>query len=140
MDFLQGRLQVALAEERLKDSVGRHHHREGSAGEWRVADITANELNTRGQTRTTRARSRPRQHLLGAIDTDEPNPGAAKRQGNTARAAAQLEDGSTRLQREVPPEGHVATAQRTRVLPVIERRVVVPPLVALHYDFCPTVA
>ena len=34
------------------------------------------------------------------------------------------------MQRQIPPEGHVALAKRPRILPVVERRVVVPAFVA----------
>ena len=91
------------------------------------------------------------QHRRRSIDADQRNTGARERKGDPAGAAAQLQHGAAGIQGEIPPERHVAAAQGLRILPVVERRVVVPAFVAFHvasrgsalsgsYDLCPTVA
>src|SRR6185436_15631441 len=134
------RLQVSLAEQRLQDTVGCHHHRKAWTRKWREPDVAADQRNVFCETRSFRAGTGTRQHRLGSIDADKTDTGAAERQRDAACAASQLENGTTCLQGEIPPEGNVTLAKRARVLPVVERGVLVPALVALHYAFCPTVA
>ncbi len=109
-------------------------------GKRREPDVTAYQLDRVREARATRARSGPGQHALRSIDAHERHARLAQRQRDPAGAASQFENRTAGLQREIPPEGHIAPSQRARVLPVIERRVVVPPFVTLHYAFCPTVA
>jgi hypothetical protein len=80
------------------------------------------------------------QHRCRPIDANQRNAGAREREGDPAGAAAKLQDRTAGIQREIPPERYVAAAKGLRILPVVERRVVVPAFVAFHYDFCPTVA
>src|SRR5687767_7685794 len=75
------------------------------------------------------------EHRRGAIDTDQADARPYERYGNAARPAAKFEDGATGLHRYPAPERHVAPAERPCVLPVVERRVVVPtfPALSLHH-------
>ena len=52
--------------------------------------------------------------------------------GDTARAAPKLEDRSVRPAGEVYPEPNVAPADSLLVLPVVERRILIPALPSLH--------
>src|SRR6185503_19385934 len=64
------------------------------------------------------------------IDAHDRDAGATERNRDAPGAAAKFEDRSVGLQCKVAPEGNVAPAERSRVLPVVERRVVVPAFVA----------
>ena len=57
-------------------------------------------------------------------------PARPERQRDATRPATELQNTAAAVQREIPPEGHVALAERPRILPVVERRVVVPAFVA----------
>ena len=63
-----------------------------------------------------------------SIDADERYARSPQRQRDATRSATKLEDGTAAVKRNVSPEGHVALAECARILPVVERRVVVPPL------------
>src|SRR5205814_3932430 len=70
------------------------------------------------------------EHRRRAIDTNQTHARPYERQKNPARSASKLEDRSVGLEGDAAPERHVATPKRPRVLPVVERRVVVPALPA----------
>ena len=80
--------------------------------------------------RLTRVRAR----VSIGLERSMPTSGDAsppERQRDAACAATELQDRATTVQRQIPPEGHVALAERPRIFPVIERRVVVPALVSV---------
>src|SRR4029077_16134887 len=58
-----------------------------------------------------------------------------ERQRDPSGAAAELEDAAVHALRNASPEGDVAAAERARVLPVVERRVVVPALPTVFFQF-----
>ena len=72
--------------------------------------------------------AQPIEHRCRSIDADKANPCPRQRQGDTARSASELENRSMRLERDAAPEGHVPTAERSRIFPIVERRVLVPTL------------
>src|ERR1700736_990474 len=71
------------------------------------------------------------EHRRRPVDADEGRPGPRERQRETARSASKLEHQTASATGEVAPEGHVAPTLRSRVLPVVERRVLVPSLPTL---------
>jgi hypothetical protein len=83
------------------------------------------------QPRTPDALPRAGEHGSGASDSDEPHARAPEGQRDAARAASELQHPAAGVERQVPPERDVAAAERARVLPVVERRVVVPAFPAL---------
>ena len=105
-----------------------------------MADVAADELHARLQPRAPDAPARARQHRRRPIDADERHAGAAERQRDAAGAAAELEHRPAGLQRQVAPERHVAPAERARVLPVVERRVLVPAFVTFGSTPGPSVS
>ena len=72
------------------------------------------------------------EHRCRTIDADEIDAGARERQGDAARTAAELQHRTAGVQGQVPPERHITPAECLRILPVVERRVVVPAFVAFH--------
>ena len=77
------------------------------------------------------------EHRRGAIDADQTDAGPCERQRDPSRAASELEHRAVGLERDAAPERHVAPAERPRVLPVVERRVVVPAFPAFSAGLCP---
>src|SRR5687767_9461707 len=75
------------------------------------------------------------QHRRRAIYPYEMDARPAERDGDATGAASELQHGTAGLGCEVPPERHVTPAERARVLPVVERRVLVPALVAFVTRF-----
>src|SRR5690349_1025802 len=71
------------------------------------------------------------EHRRRSIDADEIDAGPRQRQRDAAGSAAKLEDRPFCGQRDSAPERYVAPPQRARVLPVVERRVLVPAFPAL---------
>ena len=100
-----------------------------------MSDVRLHEPKVAVQAAPSDAPSRQRQHRRRAIDANErdTSPGQGKR--DAAGAATELEDGPAGVQGEIPPERHIAPAQRLRILPVIERGVVVPAFEAFHTEF-----
>ena len=72
----------------------------------------------------------PASIALGSIDADERDTRLRKRNRDASGPASELEDGTLLLQSERSREGHVAAAERACVLPVIERRVLLPASMA----------
>ena len=123
-----GRLKVLLAGERLQDPVRRHHQRESRARAQRKrADITAKHRGV-VQPRAPETLTSAREHGRRTIDADDPGTRARHGDSDPARAAPELEHAALLRGREPLPERDVAPRDRLRVLPVVERRVVVPPL------------
>ena len=124
--------QIARAHERLEDAVRRHHQsklarRETAAPGCRRAPATRGP----GVSPRTDAPPRARQHRHGSIDADERGRRSWRRAGNAAGAAAQFEHRSAGRRGQPLPEPDVAPLDRLRVLPVVERRVLVPAFPAL---------
>src|SRR5258705_13666365 len=78
------------------------------------------------------------EHGLRSIDAYDRHTGPAERNRDAPGSAAKFEDLSARTQGKVAPEGNVAPAHRSRVLPIVERRVVVPTLVSFGQGQLPT--
>ena len=76
----------------------------------------------------------PREHRRRPIDPDDMNAGARDGKRDAPGAAAEFEDGAARPRGQARPERHVAPADRARVLPVVERRVLVPARPSLHSE------
>src|SRR5207249_1004980 len=74
------------------------------------------------------------EHRRGAIETDQIDARPDERQRNPARPAPELEDRAVGLECNAAPERHVAPPKRPRVLPVVERRVVVPAFPAFFIN------
>ena len=72
------------------------------------------------------------EHRRGPIDADQVSARAPERQGDAAGATSELESWAPRVQGKLTPERNVAPAERTGILPVIERRVVIPSFPALR--------
>ena len=91
-----------------------------------MPDVAAHEANTALQSRAPYTLPRPRQHCIRSIDANDVRASASEWKRNATRAAAKFQHAPTGIHREIAPERHVATAECSRVLPVVERRVVVP--------------
>ena len=66
------------------------------------------------------------EHFSGAIDPDQGHARAGKRERHTTGPTTQFEDVPPGSERESRPERDIAASERLRVLPVVERCVVVP--------------
>ena len=103
---------------------------------WRVGDLASLASPRRARSSIGAERSMP----------TSVNAGRDERQRNAPGAAAKLEHRAVGVERDAAPERHVAPAERPRVLPVVERRVVVPafpafaaralPRTRVHHDDC----
>ena len=84
----------------------------------------------------SRARRQPQsaaaQHLRRPIDPDDLCAGPRDRHRDPSSAAAQLEHWPILRGGEPLPELHVAARDRLRILPVVERRIAVPPFPSLR--------
>ena len=80
------------------------------------------------------ALTRAGEHRFGSIDADKGDARLRQRNGDAAGAASELEDGAVLLQRKRAPERHVTPAERPRVLPIVEGRVVVPAFVSFNHQ------
>src|SRR5688500_16675910 len=96
-----------------------------------MANITPNQSDAITDLCAADPGPRAREHRVRAIDADQGDAGAAERQCNPACAASELQRAAAGVQRDIAPERHVAAAEGTRVLPVIEGGVLVPAFPAL---------
>jgi hypothetical protein len=92
------------------------------------ADVATHERYAARQSRAAQTLPGPSQHGIRAIDTDQPDSGTRERERYPAGAASELQHRSSGLPGKVTPECHVAAAECPCVLPVVERRILVPPL------------
>jgi hypothetical protein len=134
MDGIERRLEVPFAQERLEYAVRCYDRGERRRGKGKLAYVGADKLNSSGVPSAVETPASARQHWRRAIDTDNSNTGASERQRNAPGAASQLENVTGSIERESPPEWNVTSAERTRVLPIVKRRVVVPPPPAFHLN------
>ena len=126
--------QVALASQRLQDSVGGQHHLENAVPERQRTDIAAHKSQVmltapspRNPSACSHAPRGPREHGCRAIYSNEGRAVAGERNRNPAGPASKFEHTATGGTRgDAPPERNIPSAERTSVFPVIERRVVVP--------------
>src|ERR1051325_3439592 len=102
-----------------------------------MPDVAAYEMDASGHARALHPRTCARQHRLGSIDADQRDARATKRQRNASRPASELEHRTAGVNRQIAPEGHVTPAERARVLPVVERRVLVPAFVSFSHRHAP---
>ena len=96
----------------------------------RSARLQPSAFQSLGRSARLQPSARTIEHRRRAIDADEIDACARKGQRNATGAASELEHGAGRLCGDTRPERHVAAAQRSRILPVVERGVLVPPLPA----------
>ncbi len=140
MDGGQGAAQVGFAGQRLQDAVRRHDQAERPRAPRQFPDVAADE----GGPETRGARSRtglgpgqlgagPVQHRRRSVDTDDAPAVAGDGHQDAAGAAAQFEHPALGARREAAPERDVAAADGAGVLPVVERRVLVPAVPALSH-------
>ncbi len=148
-DGLERGGQIALGEQRLEHPVRRHHERKpafacpanparqatarlgGEKGQ--VSDVAADQSDTSTQPGAPDPLAGTGEHRLRSINAHDRDAGATERDRDAPGAAPEFEDRSIGLQGKVAPEGNVAPAERSRVLPVVERRVVVPAFVAFSH-------
>ena len=74
-----------------------------------------------------------REHRVGPIDANNRHACTRKRNRNTSGAATELEHRPVRLERKRSPERNIAPSERACVLPVVERRIVVPAFIAFSH-------
>src|SRR5688572_16741608 len=98
-----------------------------------MPNVAPDELNVLTHPCASHAPARTGEHRRRAIDPDETEPGPANGDRYTPGTAAKLENRPGRARREVPPERHIATTKSPGILPVVERRVVVPAFVTLWH-------
>src|SRR5262245_8203671 len=129
---LQGLAEIAIARQRLQHAVWRHDEIEPNpASKRELADVAADE--GRPQPRPPQPLPCAGQHCRGPIDADDVRAGAGDGHGETAGAAPELEDSPVLRRGEALPEWHIAARERLRVLPVVERGIVVPALPAFSH-------
>ena len=128
---VERRREIAIGEQRLQHAVRRDDGVEGAPGERQAANVAADERRRVASRRRRRPASARVEHFGRTIDADERNAGLDERHRDAPGAAAELEHRALGVERDAAPERHVATAERSRVLPVVERRVLVPALPAL---------
>src|SRR5205823_14199268 len=86
------------------------------------ADVGPDERN-----RSARFHAGLMQHRRRPIDADDVDARARERDRDASGTATELEYAAAGAGGETPPERNVAAAERLRVLPVVEARVLVPP-------------
>ena len=136
--------EIAIAQHRLQNTVRREHQLKAVARKWQHPNVAARlrrhhpaaGAETSSLLRVFRC---ARQHRVGSIDPDQPYSRSRQRSRDSPGAAAELEHGPGRSHGEAPPERHVASPQRARVLPVVKRRVLVPALPALQDESRPPI-
>ena len=84
------------------------------------------------QARPSHALAGTKEHGTRAIDPHQRHAGPAERQRDAARAASELQHRTAGLLRQRAPERDIAPPERPRVLPVVERRIVVPAFPTFH--------
>src|SRR5438128_4014220 len=99
-----------------------------------MPDVAANQPHAPGQSSAADPLPRARQHRLRSIDANKRDAGTAERNRDAPGAAAKLQDRTRGVPRKVAPEGHVAPPERTRVLPIVERRVFIPTFISFGHD------
>src|SRR5882762_5692422 len=120
-----------------RGSFARHATRPGG-GKGQVSDVTADQQDTSTQPGAPDPLAGTAEHRLRSIDAHDRDPGPAERNRDAPRSAPKFENRSAGLQGQVAPEGNVASAHRSRVLPIVERRVVVPAFVSFGQWQLPT--
>src|SRR5688572_18778598 len=126
--------KVTFPHQRLQDPVRGNHRTERPQGEGQITYIAPNQFQTACQFIARDPPARSCQHRLRPVDAYDLTARLSERDGDPSRAASELEDRAGSLERQPPPERNVTPAQRSRVFPVIEGRVLVPSLVAFsHY-------
>src|SRR5688500_12497330 len=101
--------------------------------EGKRSDVAPDEVDVAVQSGSPDTAAGLGEHRRRAIDPDETDARTADRNRDAAGAAAKLQHRAGGTRGKVPPEGHVAAAERSCVLPVVERRVVVPAFVAFTH-------
>jgi hypothetical protein len=125
--------KIALAQQRLQHSVRCHDHVEGRHCERQKADVAAHQLQSIAKLCAANPCVCAREHRRRSIDADEIDAGFGERQADATGTATELEDRSAHVHREIAPERHVASAEGSRVLPVVERRVLIPAFEPLRH-------
>ena len=125
------RFQIGLAKQGLQNPVRCCHQRK-TRRQRQASDISPDQPQTILQSCAPDALLRAREHGFGSIDADNLRACAGERQRDPAGAAPELENRSVRVQCELTPERHVAPPKRARVLPVVERRILVPTFPSLR--------
>jgi hypothetical protein len=118
----------------LKHAVRCHDGRERGRGKRKLTYVAADELHSTIVTSTVQTSASTRQHWRRAIDACDSNAGATERQRDAPGPAPELENVTRSIERETPPEWNVASAERTRVFPIVKRRILVPPPPAFHFE------
>ncbi len=135
--------KVHIIQERLQHAVRRDDHAERLGGKRQMTNVAAHDPGPHRERKPASPSQRIREHRRGSIDADNfvDSSDAASRltrggragdgHQQSARAASQLENRPACTAHEISPKSHVAATERTRVLPIVKRRVLVPPLVAI---------
>src|SRR5688572_16759872 len=92
-----------------------------------MADVTADQGGDAGQPSPAQALASAGEHRRRPVDADDPGAFPGYRDGDAARAAPELQHAAVLRRGEPLPEGDIPPRHRLRILPVVERRVVVPP-------------
>ena len=75
----------------------------------------------------------PRQHCGRPVDANDGDAIAGERKGDAAGSGSQFEHPAGIGHRKPPPETDVTSANGLCILPVVERRVLVPPFPAFRH-------
>ena len=126
----QRALEIGVGRERLQHPVRGHDRPKGGPGERERADVTEREARPRGYREPAGAPAGEGHHRARAIEPHDRDAGPRHRDGEPPGPAPQLEDRPPLAAGEVLPEAHVLPPHRPGVLPVVERRVVVPAVPA----------
>ena len=126
--------EVPLAKQRLQDPVGRDDERKRSVWKWQGANVAAHKLDTLLRSHPMSPLVCTRQHLRRAINADDAHARAGQRKHDPPGPGAQLEDRAGRPRGDAFPERDVATSDGLRVLPIVERCVLVPALPTLGHQ------
>ena len=92
---------------------------------------SANEIHVGVEARTTHSLPRAGEHRRRPVYTNQINTSPPERNRDAAGTATQLKDLAVRPECQIAPERHVPPTQRSRVFPVVERRVIVPAFPSL---------
>ena len=90
------------------------------------ADVAAHDGGTRAGRQPPRAPAGTREHRRGPIDAGDRQTRAGQRHSRRPVPQPSSSTGAPSRAARPPPERDVPPAERARVLPVVERRVVVP--------------
>lgn len=85
-----------------------------------------------GEAGARQARPRPGEHGHRAIDADDVRASPGNGEGDPSGPAPELENGAALRRGEPLPERDIAARDRSRVLPVVEGRVVIPAVPAFR--------